>query len=195
MSVINDFQVNGLNPSVVGGTGTTVKYFPRLLGSSIGVESVAPSATSSAGQLVVNGFSILNAQWFRVQVGGEIVSGVSDSSVTAEIALYAQTAAANAVPVYTKIATTGALTAPLASTAFAFGLDVDLLGDTASGVVRGFQRAIFGANNIASASLTNNLSGINMGAAVPFGLVVGVTFGSSDAGNSASLRQFQISAQ
>jgi len=187
--------LNGLNPSTVGGTGTAVKYFPRLLGSSIGVESVAPSATSANGQLVVNGFSELNAQWFRVQIGGEIVSVVSDSSVTAEIALYANTAALGAAPVYTKIATTGALTAPLANTAFAFGLDVDLLGDTASGVVRGFQRGIFGANNLASASLTNNLSGINMGSQAPFGLVVGVIFGSSDTGNSASLRQFQISAQ
>jgi len=195
MSVINDFAVNGLNPSTVGGTGTAVKYFPRLLGSSIGVESVAPSATSSNGQLVVNGFSELNAQWFKVSIGGDVLSGVSDSSVTVEVALYANTAALGAAPSYTKLATTGALTAPLANTNFAFGLDVDLLGDTASGVVRGFQRGIFGANNIASASLTNNLSGINMGSQAPFGLVVGVTFGSSDAGNAASLRQFQISAQ
>lgn len=195
MPVINDFQVNGLNPSVVGGTGTAIKYFPRLLGSSIGVESVAPSATSAAGQLVVNGFSQLNAQWFKVSVAGDVLSGVADSSVTVEVALYANTAAVGVAPSYTKIATLGALTAPLANTNFAFGLDVDLLGDTASGVVRGFQRGIFGANNIASASLTNNLSGINMGSQVPFGLVVGVTFGSSDAGNSASLRQFQISAQ
>ena len=194
MPVINDFGVNGLNPSVVGGTGATVKYFPRLLGSSIGVESVAPSATSSNGQLVVNGFSELNAQWFKVSVGGDILSGVADSSVTVEVALYANTAALGATPSYTKIATTGALTAPLANTSYAFGLDVDLLGNTASGVVRGFQRGIFGANNIASASLTNNLSSINMGSQAPFGLVVGVTFGSSDAGNSASLRQFQISA-
>lgn len=194
MSVINDFGVNGLNPSVVGGTGTAVKYFPRLLGSSIGVESVAPSATSSNGQLVVNGFSELNAQWFKVSVGGDILSGVADSSVTVEVALYANTAALGVAPSYTKIATTGALTAPLANTSYAFGLDVDLLGDTASGVVRGFQRGIFGANNIASASLTNNLSSINMGSQAPFGLVVGVTFGSSDAGNSANLRQFQIAA-
>jgi len=195
MPVINDFAVNGLNPSTVGGTGTAVKYFPRLLGSSIGVESVAPSATSSNGQLVVNGFSELNAQWFKVSIGGDVLSGVADSSVTVEVALYANTAALNVAPSYTKLATTGALTAPLAGTNFAFGLDVDLLGDTASGVVRGFQRGIFGANNLASASLTNNLSGINMGAQAPFGLVVGVTFGSSDAANAGSLRQFQISAQ
>ena len=194
MSVINDYGVNGLNPSTVGGSGATPKYFPRLLGSSIGVESVAPSATSSNGQLVVNGFSQLNAQWFKVSVGGDVLSGVSDSSVTVEVALYANTAALGAAPSYTKIATTGALTAPLANTNFAFGLDVDILGDTASGVVRGFQRGIFGANNIASASLTNNLSGINMGSQAPFGLVVGVTFGSSDAANAASLRQFQIAA-
>src|SRR5208337_935515 len=104
MSVINDFLVNGLNPATVGGTGTAVKYFPRTLGTGgpSGGQSVAPSATSAAGQLVVNGNSELNAQWFDVLIGGEVTSGAADSSVTAEYALYANTAALGAAPSYTK---------------------------------------------------------------------------------------------
>jgi hypothetical protein len=210
MTVINDFGVNGLFPSVVGGTGATVKYFPRLLGTSIGVQSVAPSATNAAGQLVPNGISILNGQNFNVLVGGNVTSGVSDSSVTIEAALYANTGSV-AAPVYVKLATTGAVTAPLANTSFNFNLYVELFGTTASGVVRGWQRSIMGTTQNTLAALTNNLSGINFnsnvgtipasstggtgtagGNATPFGLVVGVTFGSSDAGNLANLNQFQV---
>lgn len=194
MSVINDFLVNGLNPSTVGGTGTTVKYFPRLFGG-FDVQSTAPSASSAVGQLVVPGNSTLNGQWFNALVGGNIQSGVADSSVTVEVALYAQTSATLSSPSYTKLATTGALTAPLASTYYSFALKVSLFGDSKSGVVRGSQYAILGANNVTTASLTNNLSGINFASAVPFGMVVGVTFTNTDAGNNANLYQFQITAE
>ena len=195
MSVINDFLVNGLNPSTVGGSGTTVKYFPRLLGSSIGVESVAPSASSAAGQLVVNGNNALNGQWFNVLVGVGITGGAADSSVTAKVSLYANTAALGAAPSYTEIATTGLFTQPLELTEYEVGLKVSLFGTTGSGIVRGIQSGVYGANNLAAGALTNNLSGINFGSQAPFGLVVGVTFSSSDASNSAKLYQFQIAAE
>ncbi len=194
MSVINDFQVNGLFPSTVGGSGTAIKYFPRLLGSSIGVDSVAPSATSAAGQLVVNGNNALNGQWFDVFAGGDVVSGAADSSVTVEVALYANTGTVTS-PSYTKIATTAAQTASLTGTSYNWSIKCALFGTTASGVVRGTQYSILGTTQSALASLTANLSGINFGNATPFGLVVGVTFGSSDASNSAAMNQFQILAQ
>lgn len=196
MSVINDFLVNGAYPATVGGTGTAVKYFPRVLGTAgpTGGESVAPSATSSSGQLVVNGFNELNGQWFDVLVGGEVTSGAADSSVTAEVALYANTAALGVAPSYTKIATTGAVTLSLAGTSYNFSLYASMFGTTDSGVVRGLQYSILGTTQNAWAALTNNLSSINFGSSAPFGLVVGVTFASSDAANAAKLYQFQISA-
>ncbi len=193
MSVINDFQVNGLFPSVVGGTGTAVKYFPRLLGTSIGVQSVAPSSSSAAGQLVVPGNSELNAHWFEVVVGAGYGSDSGDPSGTVELALYANVGTV-ASPSYTKIATTGAVVPNLAAAAQA-ALRVRLFGDTKSGLVRGIQSGIKPDGTLlAAAALTANLSGINMGAALPFGLVVGVTFGTSDATNTSSLYQFQIAA-
>ena len=196
MSVINDFLVNGAGAATVGGTGTAVKYFPRSLGTGgpSGGQSVAPSATSSAGQLVVNGNNELNAQWFDVLVGAEVTSGAADSSVTAEVALYANTAAIAAAPSYTKLATTGAFTVPLSGEVYEVGLRVQLFGSTKSGIVRGIQSGVYGASNLAAGALTNNLSGINFASQAPFGLVVGVTFGSSDASNAASLYQFQIAA-
>src|SRR5208282_271391 len=134
MVVLNDFQVNGLNPSVVSASSSSVQYFPRLLGSSIGVQSVAPSATSSVGQLAVPGSSRLNAQVLNVIAAGTVVGGSGAPSETVEIALYAQTAAVGASPSYTKIATTGAvnLTPTVDGVVNNFYLDVQLLGDTAS---------------------------------------------------------------
>jgi len=69
-----------------------------------------------------------------------------------------------------------------------------LFGSTKSGIVRGIQSGVYGASNLAAGALTNNLSSINFASQAPFGLVVGVTFGSSDASNAASLYQFQIAA-
>ena len=50
MSVFADFQVNGLFPSTVGGLGATVKYFPRILGSSIGATPATPSSSEQLPQ-------------------------------------------------------------------------------------------------------------------------------------------------
>lgn len=214
MAVINDFQVNGMFPSVVGGTGATVKYFPRLLGTSIGVQSVAPSATSAVGQLAVPGGNELNGQWFDVQCGGNIIAGNSDSSTNVEVALYAQTSAVLTSPAYTKIATTGPVGMPYSNQAYGWGLRVQLLGENKSGVVRGLQQSYVGSAAFSvPATLTASLSNINFlsgasaalqatsggagtagGYMVAFGLVVGVTFTDSDAANSASLYQFTINA-
>ncbi len=195
MAVLNDFQVNGLFPSIVGGTGVgaPVKYFPRLLGASIGVQSVAPSAASAAGQLVVPGNYELNGQWFDVLAAGYILAGNSDSSTNVEVALYAQTSTTLTSPTYYKIATTGAVAMPYSNTYYSWGLKVQLIGETLSGVVRGLQKSVVGSATWSSeATLTANLSSVNFGSATPFGLVVGVTFTQSDAKNSAGLLQFQI---
>src|SRR5580698_109665 len=104
MAVLNDFQCNGLFPSVVGGNSTSVLYFPRLLGSSIGVQSVAPSATSAAGQLVVPGFNELNGQLFTVRAAGNFGSDTGDASGTVAVQLYANTGTVTS-PIYTSIAT------------------------------------------------------------------------------------------
>jgi hypothetical protein len=196
MVVLNDFQVNGLNPSVVSASSSSVQYFPRLLGSSIGVQSVAPSATSSVGQLAVPGSSRLNAQVFSVIAAGTIVSGSGAPSETVEIAMYAQTAAVGAAPSYTKIATTGAVNLNPTTDGVVnnFYLDVQMLGDSASGIVGGSYKAVYSGaqKNTPPTVLTANLSAINFATEPPFGLVVGVTFGSANSGNIAKLYQFQL---
>lgn len=192
MAVLNDFQVNGLFPSILGGSTTAQLYFPRLLGSSIGVQSVAPSATSAAGQLVVPGFSELNGQLFSVKAAGNFGSDTGDASGTVTISLFANTGSVTS-PVYTSIATTGAVVPGFAS-AEPWALNVSMQGDTLSGLCGGSYTAYVGGQKTGTAgqNTTVALNGINFGNAIPFGLVVGVKFGTADASNKASLYQFQI---
>lgn len=204
MSVIADFGVNGLNPSVVGGTGGAVeKYFPRLLGTSIGVQSVAPSLTSAAGQLVPPAFGSLNGQLFKVKIAGSALSFTGGTTYNVKLSVNTGTVAS---PTYTIIASTGNVGA--ASTLKnAFALEVYLYGTTDSGLVAGWydsstvlpsgvmaskaQAALDAAFPVQTIDFSKGLqSSGNQG--VPFGLVVSVNFATSVAGNSASLYQFQV---
>jgi hypothetical protein len=190
MSVINDFQVSGLFPSVVSASSSAIQYFPRLLGSSIGVQSVAPSATSAAGQLVVPGNNVLNGQWFDVLVGVSFFDASGNPSSTGTLSVVANTGTISS-PTYTvlkAVTATPALAAP-----FEIALKLSLFANSASGVLQGIATGTNAGAIVAAAEITN-LSGINMGSAVPFGLVVGATFSVANAGNVAKLTQFQIAA-
>lgn len=203
MSVINDYQVNGLFPSKVGGTGTAIKYFPRLLGSSIGVAPATPSATNATGQLAVPGNSELNGALWKVSLGANVLDFTGGT--TYNFILQANVGSI-ASPSYTTIASTGLIGAA-AATPVVVAFKVNLQGDTASGNVAGFYTAV--ANNVVvknNVALDAQLTGINfnaapstqnpqVGNATPFGLVAGVLFSTSVAGNAASLYQFQISAE
>ena len=192
MSVINDFQVSGLFPSVVSAATTSAQYFPRLLGSSIGVQSVAPSATSAAGQLIVPGNSELEGQFFDVFVAGNITSG-SDASETAIVDLVANTGTISS-PSYTVIASTGLVDIDVVAPGnHVFGIKASLLGTTASGIVGGVYTAtVDGVKKGTPPTQVTALSGISMAAALPFGLAVRVTFSAADSANVAKLTQFQI---
>lgn len=193
MSVFNDFQVNGLFPSTVGGTGTAAKYFPRVLGTNgpNGGQSVAPSATSAAGQLGVPGNSELNGQWFDVLVGASFGSDSGDPSGTVKLELVANVGSIT-TPSYTVLASTTAFV-PSAQPG-QIALKVSLFGDSKSGIVSGSYLAIVNGviNNSTPKAIDNLLSSINMGAVLPFGLAVRATFGTSDATNTAALYQFQL---
>lgn len=193
MSVIADFLVNGLNPSVVGGTGTTVKYFPALLGG-FNVQSTAPSATSAAGQLGVPGNNVLNGQLFNVKAVGNFIAGSSAGSETVTVSLYANTGTVTS-PSYTAIASTGAFAPPVDGVEHSFAINAELYGDTLSGIVGGDYIAyVDGLKQNSTPKDGVALTGINMGASLPFGLVVGVTFSVSNASNAAKLYTLQVQA-
>lgn len=196
MSVIADFQVNGLFPSSVGGVGTAAKYFPRVLGSSIGNFSAAPSAASAAGQLSVQAFGELQGQAFKVVLAGDVLPFTGG---TATIDLVANTGTI-AAPVYAVIASSGAIAA--SATAVNWFLEATLVGSNNSGVTPGLLSGYFSGSqnntNIALTAITNPPSGLDFvkgQAAVQgnvLGLVARVTFAASSATNFARLYQFQV---
>ena len=191
---IANYSINGANPSTVGGTGTAIKYFPNLPGPSINVNNTTPSATSAAGQLLVPGNNQLNGQPFTVLASGNILAGSGGGSTTITVAIYANTGTV-ASPTYTTLGT-GAFSAEvLDNVAYPFSIKLDMEGDTLSGIVQGTQQVLI--DNVvetSTAALTHALTGINFATNPPFGLVCGVTFGTSESGNSANLYRFSIEA-
>lgn len=207
MAVERDFLVNGLNPSSVGGTGVTVKYFPRLLSASasplLGTSPSTPSSTNPAGMLVVPAQNELNGQEFRVVAVGNYLMGASAGSETVTIALYAVTGSL-ASPVYTAIASTAAITPTpnVDGIQHSWRLSAKLSGDTLSGILGGSYEAfdngvlvgspVTPKQTVAVSGLDFNVGNVNLGIGVVLGLVVGVTFSVSNASNAAKMYEFQI---
>lgn len=209
MQAIADFGSNGLFPSNVGGTGTAVKYFGRNQAFNAGAtwtSPLTPSSSNAKGALVVPGDNKLNGQEFYVIAVGDVTPASAATSESFEFALYAVTGTFSA-PVYTKIATTGAFFPGVDGIAYNVRLQAKLFGSNNSGIVGGTQQAII--NNTvqqAEAALAASLTGISFGQTSqtpnqvpgalggPFALVVGVTFGASNAANTANLYQFKIDA-
>lgn len=200
MSVIQDFGVNGSFGVTVGGTGTTVKYFPAPLGPSIGVAPAAPSTTNMFSMLKVPGQNRLNGTFFTVNVVGNFISPTGGGGDTGTVKLYAVTATVAGTYVITSIATTTGATLA-AGTAQSFAIKASLFGDSTSGKVGGsyspYLQGALGTAATTDAVLSNinfNTGNVLLPGSAPFGLVVGVTFSTGTASNSATLTEFNIDA-
>lgn len=201
MSNVLDFQVSGAFPSKVGGTLTSVKYFPRPLGPSIGVAPSTPSSTSAVGALFLPAGNVFNGQQFNVLAAGTYGSDSGDPSSTVTVNLYAVTGSLTA-PTYTSIAATAAAVSFYPVEPWA--LDVQLIGASnngANGLLIGGYTSYnrIGLNSTPAVITGNAVAGLDFNAGNPalkqgavLGFVVGVTFGTSDASNTASLTQFTI---
>ena len=200
-SPLDFFGCNGLNPSKVGGLGATVKYFPRLLGSSIGAVPTTPSSTSPVGMLAVPSNGPYNGQQVTVVATGNFGNDTGDPSGTVAIQLYVVTGTL-AAPLYKSVASTGSLTPSAIGIVNSWALNVSLYGDSSSGILGGSYSAYQNGALVNSTpkSTTTTISGIDfsgngivaLGQGTAYGLVVGVTFGTSDASNKASLFQFSV---
>lgn len=201
-NVLDFFGVNGLNPTKVGGTGVSIKYFPRILGSSIGSIPSTPSATSPVGMLSVPAGAVYNGQQLNVLATGNFGNDTGDPSGTVNVQLQVVTGSL-ASPTYTTVAATGAMTPSAIGIVNNWALDVILYGDDVSGILGGSYNAYQNGGQVNLSKLgvktDTSVSGISynagnpsLGQGVAFGLVVGVTFGTSDASNKASMFQFTV---
>ena len=198
MGAFADFGVSSVNPSTVRSLGLTgILYFPRP-NASLVVSPSTPSASFAAGQLAVPGNNSLNGIEFTVKLSGLITTGLN-STVT--VILQANTLTV-ATPSY--ITLVSGTTGSLAAGTYPFLLNVELEGDSSSGIVQGYYNLFVNGARVGAANnaLANSLSGISFnpagqngfpqnGYSVPFGLVAAVQFGSSIAG-TASLYRFCI---
>jgi hypothetical protein len=199
MSNVLDFGVNGAFGSTVGGLGASVKYFPRPLGPSIGVAPSTPSSTSAAGALMLPAQNVYNGQVFDVIASGSFGNDTGDPSGTVTVQLYAVTGSF-ASPTYTSIATTGAMT-PFYSVQ-PWSIRAELVGVSkagANGLLIGNYQSNLRGSVVAPTTVTNIVTGLDFNAGNPalqqgavLGFVVGVTFGTTDASNSATLNEFTV---
>src|SRR5579859_3111072 len=199
MSNVVDFGVNGSFGSKVGGLGTTVKYFPRPLGPSIGVAPSTPSSTSAVGAMFLPAQNVFNGQLFNVIASGNFGSDSGDPSGTVTIAIYAVTGSL-AAPTYTSVATTPAIVPFFAVEPWS--LSLEMVGSSTSGanglLIGSYtSQTRIGLNSTPAASTV--VSGLDFNAGNPalaqgavLGFVVGATFGTTDATNKASLLEFTI---
>lgn len=212
MGVIAQYQVSPALPSVVGGTGTTIKYFASLPPQSLwnsGISGVntpqassqlgaTPSASSGLGQLSFESVA------FRSQ-GGRFriyMSGTASSDTTPTLTPVVQLNSGSiATPSYATLLGGVASAALTANKPVAFSVAGDLFFDPNAGTLSGFFKYTYAAaaggtplqTAVAEATITNP-TGLTAGNlyASQFGFVAGVTFSVSSAANTASLYEFKI---
>lgn len=202
-SVVSNWQVNGANPSTVGGTGITAKYFLSPSGNfTSGVAPLSgPTSSVAYGQLPVRGDNEFNGQLFYIQAAGDFEVGPGGACPSVTFDLQANTGTLVS-PTYTTIATSGAVTAQTnLNTFYPWSMEVQLSGTTGAGTISGRQTWVLDNTvSVNSTALTSVLSGLDFSGATSkvigtvFGLVMRVTFSVSEPGNLAHMYQFQISA-
>ena len=194
-SVITQLQVNGANSITMGGLGTNLTIFPPAPGSAIGTPS------SQNGYLYVPGNNEMNGQRMMIRASGTFQLGFTGATSSAfSVGLY-----------YANFNNT--VGTPNTATPILLGtqnniiphgsprswqLIVDLEGDNTTGNVVSLSGTAV-VNLVPTSIFINNaLTGINFNNPIPFGLLIGVQFGSlptfSGFVNTASLSQFDLSA-
>lgn len=184
----------------LAGRGTTPKYFGAPSGNFTSGVSTTPSSTNAFGQLPVRGDNEFNGQRFIVEASGDFQVGNGGACPSVTFDLQANTGTIT-TPVYTTIATSGAVTAQTnTNVAYPWAVAVTITGTTAAGTISGTQTwVVDNTVGVSNGALTSVLSGLNFlgGGALNnlpvFGLVMRVTFSVSEPGNKANMYLFTVS--
>lgn len=208
MGVIKNYLINGAAPVTVGGAGTTVKYFANVPGSAAwlsgvtgvntgitsNTQGVTPSATDNTGALQVPGNSVLNGQAFRASASGNILFGAGEASTTGKVGMYLSNALPGATPSYQTLIELTLTNQAQDGVYYPWTLAIDFEGDTQSGILQMVKSGSINGTATTATQVTA-LTGISFATDPAFSLVIGVTFGASNAGNLASMFQFQVALQ
>ncbi len=190
--VFANWQVNGANPSTVGGTGTTAKYFVAPSANFTSGVSTTPNSTNATGQLNLDGDNQANGQLITVTAAGDFEVGNGGACPSVTIDIQANTGTLTS-PTYTTIATTGAITTQSnTNLLYPWFLQAKFIGTTGAGIIAGTQNGSVDNTAVAVSALSSTLSGLNFASFPVFGLVARVTFSVSESGNKANLYQFEL---
>jgi len=184
--IFANYAINGLNPSIAGGAGTGLLYFPAppalnlwnvgQPGVNAGVTSNqqggTPSSTNYTGQLSVPGNSVFNGQRFSVVVSGNVFFGAGEASTTATIKINANVGTIAVPSIVDLLGTSVQFTEAGGASYYPFSVAMTFAGDTLSGIVAvSYQAFVNGALTAPThiAALTGiNFAGVGAGsAAVP----------------------------
>lgn len=202
MQTVANLLLNGNTPVTVGGTGTTAKFFPPAPGPSINVASTA------VGYLLCPTNNASNNQRLHVMASGNVTPDPTIACPTFRVELVATKDYTVSAPVYSSIvdSTADALgeTSGDATATQPWLIDAWLQVDGTGTVMQGYAFVMIGGDvdlipalgntgGLSNTFLTSSgmVSGVKPGSA-PFALAVRVTFGTSGAGNSASMYQFAL---
>lgn len=191
MQPVANLLINGANPVTVGGSSTSVQYFPALPGASIGVTS------ANYGWIAVPGSNRANGQVLSVRAVGNAIAPNDGTSPTFTVGLYATlnpTILSNSMnlpssPSIVTLATQTHAAAGLGIVAFPWQFTATLNADNTSGLLQTVSSALIDGT-LEGPTAGTTQSGVNMAASIPFALVIGVTFSQSSSANSASMYQF-----
>lgn len=194
--------ISPYTPSIVGGTLTTTKIFPSLLGPAFGNGgnplSSAPGSTkpaipvaasgTPAAQVSIPGTGQYEQQRIVLSASGFVF--VHGTSPTLNFLLQQGTSLTSGSN--TTVAVLASAQSLTTNASYPFSFNVSMQGDSVSGVMQ-FFNATFACNGVSGTVTLTDLTGINLTTtALPF--VFGVTFGVSDATNVGVLSQFNLVA-
>lgn len=186
--------VNGYNPSVVGGSGTTCKIFPNLLANStglpagFGVGSPAPALPLPVAAVTIPGTGQFEQQQISVAASGYLY--VHGTSPTINF-LFQQgqslTYNASGQNTMATLASNQALTT---ADYYPWSFSMKMQGDAVSGILQTFS-GVFACNGVAGTVTLTDLTSVNL-TTTSYNFVIGISFQVTDALNKAFLSQFSL---
>ena len=199
MQVFSDAGVRGYAPSLVGGTGTTSKTFPSILGPGFGngggllppafalnpITVPSPATGTPAALIEIPGTGQYEQHDIVVQAGGFVfVHGTSPT-----LNFLFQNGKSLTYSSNTTMATLASAQSLTTAAYYPWQFKCSLFADALSGVMQ-IANATFVCNGVSGGLTLTDLTGVNL-TTTNYTFVIGVSFAVTDAVNVGGLGQFQ----